>query len=292
MNHLRRVPFGVAALATLCAALVTTTSAKQVPTFTSGVQMVRVDVLATVNGRPMAGLTASDFEVTDNGVTQQVALVEGGSLPLDVVLLFDMSHSVRGAVLESVRAAARASVGTLESRDRVALVAAGASVHLKSGFSLDRLSVVNALDALPSQGNTALIDGMAAALALANTATQRPLILAFSDGEDTSSFLPAESVAYAARGSSAVVYGVVTRTAERSFLENVAGQTAGRLIRLTAIDELERAFGDVFREFRQRYMVGFVPAGVPQAGWHRLQIKVRRPGVQVTARPGYFARRK
>lgn len=240
----------------------------------------------------MPGLTASDFEVTDNGIGQQVALLEVGSLPLDVVLLFDLSHSVRGPVLDTVRAAARASVGTLEVQDRIALVSVGATVSLQAGLSLDRPSVLSALDGLPSQGATALVDGMAAALAIADTAVQRPLILVFSDGEDTGSFLPADAVALAAKGGGAVVYAVVTRTAGRTFLEGIAQQTGGRVIRLTSIDELSRAFADVFQEFRQRYVVGFVPTGVPQAGWHRLEVKVRRPGVQVTARPGYFMRNK
>ena len=44
----------------------------QTPVFRSGVSVVRVDVLATDGGRPLEGLTAADFELTDNGVPQDV----------------------------------------------------------------------------------------------------------------------------------------------------------------------------------------------------------------------------
>ena len=41
-------------------------------TFRSSVENVRVDVLATRDGRPSIGLTAADFEVRDNGVLQTI----------------------------------------------------------------------------------------------------------------------------------------------------------------------------------------------------------------------------
>ena len=45
------------------------------PTFTVGVEGVYVDVFVTDGSRPVAGLTASDFALKDNGVRQPVELV-------------------------------------------------------------------------------------------------------------------------------------------------------------------------------------------------------------------------
>ena len=43
-------------------------------------------------------------------------------------------------------------------------------------------------------------------------------------------------------------------------------------------------------EFRKRYVLGYEPTStVP--GWHRLEVKVRRRGVDIRARPGYIAPR-
>ena len=40
--------------------------------------------------------------------------------------------------------------------------------------------------------------------------------------------------------------------------------------------------------FRQRYVVSFSPEGVPAAGWHPLQVRVKNRRVSVKARVGYF----
>ena len=42
-------------------------------TFRSGVEVVELDVSVTRGGVPVAGLTARDFALTDNGVAQDVA---------------------------------------------------------------------------------------------------------------------------------------------------------------------------------------------------------------------------
>ena len=57
-------------LALLCASV---TLVETQPTFSSRVEGVRVDVLATdASRRPLHGLTAADFTIRDNGVIQQV----------------------------------------------------------------------------------------------------------------------------------------------------------------------------------------------------------------------------
>ena len=93
-----RVAFGasiVAASAALSA---------QNPTFTSRVEVVRIDALVTdISGKPIAGLTPADFEVVDNGVPQHVDLVLAEQLPLNVVLALDLSGSVAGEQAAQLR---------------------------------------------------------------------------------------------------------------------------------------------------------------------------------------------
>jgi hypothetical protein len=40
-------------------------------------------------------------------------------------------------------------------------------------------------------------------------------------------------------------------------------------------------------EFRSRYTLRYERQGVPRAGWHEFDVRVRRPGVRVRARSGY-----
>jgi hypothetical protein len=48
-------------------------------------------------------------------------------------------------------------------------------------------------------------------------------------------------------------------------------------------------FLEIFREFRQRYLLSYTPARVSTPGWHRLEVRVRQRGAAVRARQGYFA---
>ena len=73
-------------------------------TFRVGVEGVRVDVLATDGGRPVAGLKASDFELRDSGVPQQIESVAVEDVPLRVLLALDVSGSVRNEPLRDSNA--------------------------------------------------------------------------------------------------------------------------------------------------------------------------------------------
>ena len=53
--------------------------------------------------------------------------------------------------------------------------------------------------------------------------------------------------------------------------------------------------GEIFRiidaELRSQYSLGFVPANAfPDGSFHKLQVRVRRNGLHVLARKGYYAR--
>jgi hypothetical protein len=48
-----------------------------------------------------------------------------------------------------------------------------------------------------------------------------------------------------------------------------------------------RLFTSALDEMRARYLVTFAPRS-PTPGWHELKVSVRRGGVDVKARPGYF----
>ena len=53
--------------------------------------------------------------------------------------------------------------------------------------------------------------------------------------------------------------------------------------------KLSAIFLSMLEEFRQRYLVSYTPRGVTRDGWHRLEVRVKRRGALVKARPGYLA---
>jgi VWFA-related protein len=118
----------------------------------------------------------------------------------------------------------------------------------------------------------------------------RGLLIVFSDGVDTASWLPAPSVLDTARRSGIVAYGVSVRSAVRpEFLEELTALTGGRLYEVERTQHLESVFLGVLEEFRHRYLVSYTPRGVSRSGWHQLEVRVNQRGVTVKARPGYLA---
>lgn len=273
-------------LALTCAAPV----AAQTPTFSSRIEAVRVDVLVTDGGAVVSGLQAGDFEVRDNGVLQDVQLADFGQLPVNVILGLDASASVSGARLEHLQGAGWTLLDRLGASDRAALLTFSHVVRLREELTTDIPRVRAALGRVLPEGSTALVDGSYAAVALAGSDVGRGLVILFSDGVDTSSWLTPATVLESARRSDAVIYGVAVRgRLPPKFLSDVSGATGGAVLEIESTGDLARAFVRILDEFRQRYVLSFTPRGVPQAGWHRLEVRVKGRRATVNARAGYEA---
>ena len=263
--------------------------AAQVPTFRSRIDSVRVDVLVTEDRRVVRGLRASDFEITDNGVAQQVEFLSFAELPLNVILSFDMSQSVRGERLDHLRLAAHAVLDGLGPDDRAALLTFNDVLRRPAALTRDVPRVLSELDAFEPQGLTALIDGTFAGLTLAGLDAGRDLLLIFSDGVDTSSLLPAARVLDAARRTDVTIYSVAVRGTGSQFLSDASRDTGGRAVEIESTTDLQKTFVAILDEFRQRYVLSFTPRGVSNTGWHRLQVRVKGRRPTITARLGYTA---
>lgn len=261
------------------------------PVFSSRVDGVRVDVLVTDSSRrPMRGLAAADFIIRDNGVPQQVEVVSFGEIALNVGLAFDMSESVAGVRLERLRAASRSLAAELREGDQSALILFDHVVSMPCPLSTNRTCVNDALEAPTPNGFTALVDGVLAGMIVGESDVGRSLLMVFSDGLDTGSYLPAERVLDLGRRSDVVVYAITSRDRRPDFLGDLASLTGGRLFAVGDKEDLSRTFRTVLDEFRHRYLITYTPKGVPSGGWHKLDVRVNRPGASVKARPGYQGR--
>ena len=261
----------------------------QQPAFSSKVEAVRVDVLVTDKGKPITGLKASDFEILDNGVPQQVDLVSFEQIPLNVILGFDMSDSVAGERLDNLRRAGGAILGGLKKADQAALVTFSHLVLLESPLTGDVQQVRRALDAVGGIGETALIDGTFASIMIGESDAGRALLIVFSDGVDTASWLTSDAVLNAAKRSDVVAYAVAVRGGVKpDFLRDLTSFTGGRLFEIEKTANLEPTFLEILDEFRHRYLVSYTPRGVSRDGWHKLDVRAKRGGT-VKARPGYLA---
>ncbi len=286
MVGLLRPPLIAAAGIVLAAALPTA------QTFSSRIEAVRVDVLVTANGTPVLGLSPSDFEVLDNGVRQTIDLASFEQMPLNVVLALDMSASLQGLRLGHLQTAGATVLDGLKPGDRAALVAFTHIVSASQGLTDDLDRIRAALLRNRGDGLTSLVDAVHTGMLIGESDAGRPLLIVFSDGVDTSSWLSAESVLETARRGEVVVYGVEVGQPRASFPRDLTEVTGGRLFAIESTKDLSAAFSKILDEFRNRYLISYSPQGVEPSGWHRLEVRVRHRGAAVKARPGYFAGQK
>ncbi len=259
-------------------------------TFSVAAEEVRVEVLVTENGKPVADLTAADFEVLDNGILQEIqyATPQKG-MPISATLVFDMSRSVAGRLLDRLKSAAYGFLADLKKEDYVALITFSNAVVLGSPLTNDIAQVKQALDQAQSFGNSSLIDATYAGLVLAESRSELPMLIIFSDGLDTFSWLTGEAVLETAKRSDVVVYAISTsRLPDESFLSNLVELTGGALFKVDSIENLSSVFLRILNEFRQRYLVTYIPRDVSESGWHKVEVRVRNRAVRVRTRPGYM----
>jgi VWFA-related protein len=263
--------------------------ARQQPSFRSSTLGVRVDVLVTDGHKPVGGLTALEFEVRDNGVVQSIQLVDAADVPLNVVLALDISASTTGARQADLIAASQALLAGLTPVDRAALTTFSHAVVPRIALTADLAAIREALLRVTPSGRTAIMDGVYVALTTTVAQAGRSLVVVCTDGSDVSSWLRPDDVIESARRSNAVIYAVTSADARRvSSLGEVTDATGGDVLRVASSADLRGAFQKILQEFRRRYILAYTPTGVPLGGFHRLDVRVKRRGLTVKARPGYI----
>ena len=255
-------------------------------TFRSGIEVVELDVSVTRGGVPVAGLTARDFVLTDNGTAQEVQSVTLEQLPLSVTMVLDTSQSVAGDRLQRLVQAGEGLMDALHPDDRAALVTFSHAVDLLVPMTGDTPSIRTALGAMTGNGATSVRDAIHLALQIQPHDRSRPLLLVFTDGHDTASWLTEDAAIDSAKRAGVVIHAV--RVESDSFLDRLTQLSGGRSWSATSDRQLQELFTKALDEMRARYLLTYTPRGAHQPGWHELKVKLKTGRADVTARRGYF----
>jgi VWFA-related protein len=266
--------------------LVAAPLALQPPAFHTGVEVVTVDVSVTRGDAPVTGLSADDFVVTDNGVRQRIDGVTAARLPLSLTLVLDTSASLAGERLDSLIGASEAAVNELRAGDQVSLITFSSGAVRPIAFTRTFESVRSALHAITGYGHTTMRDGVFLALRATPPDTTRPLLLVFTDGLDTSSWLSEDDLLESVRRANLVIHAV-TVGPYQPFLQRLTHEAGGRTWSASSNRDLQELFRRAIRDMRDRYVLTYTPSGVSHAGWHALHVKLVRAHGDVLARPGY-----
>jgi VWFA-related protein len=297
-------------------------------TFRSGVDGVVIPVSVRNGNKPVRGLTAADFELRDNGVVQELQSVSAEKIPIDVTLLLDLSSSVDGPMLQRLKTAVADTGALLRPDDRIRLVSI--SQVLREVFDLRPKAGAMPLDSLSAEGATSLYDGLAVTMMRPTDLGRRQLIVAFTDGRDSTSIIDQSTAKGIARLTDAVVNVVVPVTARADvtrrlsqrgggtpdslagaanvtvngqgpagvapdgvppILAEIVAPTAGQVVTLGPDDSISRVFKAVLDDFRATYVLQYVARGVEGSGWHDVEITLKKHGkYDIRARKGYGGR--
>jgi VWFA-related protein len=262
--------------------------------------------------RAVSGLGLSDFELYDDGELRPIDSVTVAEVPLNVMLVLDTSQSVRGATLSHLNRAAGQFLDELGRQDRAGLLTFSHHLSLRSGLTQDVPALKDSLRANEAGGGTAWHDALFAALELLEAVRERPMVLFFTDGADTYSWLSEDQVKAITGRSNAVIYAISrdetetmpllgTMRAEQQYrqkrrdhiartrlLQEVTEESGGRLIETNSFDQLQEIFLAILAEMKTRYILTYTPEAPVRGGWHDLEVKVKRKGVEVHARRGYY----
>jgi Ca-activated chloride channel family protein len=265
------------------------------------VHSVIVDVSVTQANKPVAGLTAADFEVLDRGVPQKISDVSVEAVPIDLTMVLDVSLSVTGGLLDQLRAGVRRIAASATPRDRLRLLTFSHRILRPVDLGDSALAIEEAVDRLSANGSTSAFDALVVAFTAAAEPGRRRLVVLFSDGRDTTSFLDegpvlsvasrAQSVAFVIVATRAAVAPRVESLPHGPFFQRLAETTGGRVVPIALGKQVSDGFLEAVDEFRRSYVLRYTPTGVDLAGWHDLTVRVTRPGrFDVRARRGYFGR--
>jgi VWFA-related protein len=283
---------GLLALFTLTSVLAAedASDASGVPTYRSTVSEVRVTFFATdENNHPVATLTKSDFAVVDNELVVRNfrSFTHSDETSLDVVALVDLSESVAprfrvamSAVLQLV--AREQSIPD----DNIAVLSFGGTfggmrpaILCSSGCRAS--DSVSRLLAVKSSGTTPLFDALivgADFISHRRRAGVRPVLILFSDGNDTISLHSPREALEAVLAGGALIYSVDMGTSENqtsgsTFLRQVSDATGGRYfsLRFSQHDGAAAVLNAVLEDLRASYVVTYdLPSH--QAGFHSLRL--------------------
>ena len=283
----------------------------QQPTFKSGARTVAVYATVTDSGgRLVPDLVRDDFEVRDSGKPQPLTVFSSDVQPITVVMLLDRSGSM-SRNLQLVEHAAEAFVRAMLPSDkaRIGSFAERIEIHPENFTSSQEELIGIVRTRLQQRGPTPLWNAIDAAIDSLQSQDGRRVVLVFTDGADSPgnfklnnlSFVDVALRAQAAdvmvyaiglegRGSSIAAGGFGGMMSQRPDpgLPAIAADTGGGYFELRSAQDLAGTFARVADELHRQYALGFEPPKL-DGKMHKLDVRVKKPGMKVRARKEYRA---
>ena len=318
-----------AVLAAALAAQVAPPPARQTqePVFRTGTRTVPIYVTVTdAEGRLVPDLGPDDFEIYDNGKLQTISIFANEIQPIMVVMMLDRSGSMVDN-FRRVQEAGEQFVTRLLPADKARIGSFSYRIQVDPRtFTSDRDELLRILyKELQEPGPTPLWNAVSVGMTALTRQEGRRVVLVFTDGadrpgNDRSTNISLGDLMKRAREEDVMVYGV--GLAGRAFgggfgrrggggsgryppppgggssagrtqkpdegLSKLAAESGGGYFELESTDDLGATFTRVADELHRQYAMGFSPEKL-DGKTHKLEVRVKRPGMTARARRSYVA---
>lgn len=271
-------------------------------------RLVTVPVSVTdANGNPIRNLTSEDFVVEEDGVMQQVqTLGEPGKTPLEMVLLFDVSRSIRNRFDFEREAASRFVSQVLKQGDGISIFAIGTAPKLAVARTDSVEKAVNgAVNIQPTEDSTAFYDTIVKAaqhISDSSNPEVRRVMVVLSDGEDTNSvrfklgdalteLQRAECLFYSINPSGPSIFLNRISIKGQDGMFKLATDTGGMAFLPDKIEDLTQVFNQIAAELQAQYLLGYYSTNETNDGkFRRIKVKAaKNHELRIRSRNGYFA---
>jgi VWFA-related protein len=290
------------------------------PTFGVSVTDVQVDPEVLEGHSPLQGLTKNDFVVFDENTPQAIKYFGHEAVPLDLVLLLDMSGSVR-KYLQQIAGIASTALDRLQPQDQVAVMLFGRNTWIEQAFTNQHEEIAAAIDMksageAPVGSGTRIYAGVQAAaryVASQDSATlRRRAILIVTDNDGMSYDVHKDDALralYDAKaGLDAIVVGrhphppvpkhgaAINPDFAFDDVFPLAEETGGEVI---ATSKPAQDLGDMLTRIRDRYFLVYqLPPGATAGSYRHIRVDLseaarkKHPHAIVRARSGYYVNRE
>jgi len=277
--------------------------AQQTPVFRSGVDLVNLGVTVTDRkGNLVAGLTAEDFEIYEDGKKQTLRYFAAGDAPppgpeMHLGLLLDVSESM-GEDMSFTKSASIKFLNMLTDAVDVTVVDFDTAVRSMRYSQNEFARLIERIRQKKARGFTALYDAIGTYLDGAAGQEGRKIMLVYTDGGDTRSSIQWHELLDLLKASDVTVYAIgmlehqsqSTKLPQRITIQQMAETTGGQAFFPSTVKDLDKVYEKVLAEIRAQYTVGFHSTNEKTDGaWRKVEVKVVRKDLRVRSRRGYFA---
>jgi len=276
-------------------------------------------------GRLIKGLSRYDFSVYEDGVRQEITDFSVGTLPVNIVMLIDVSGSV-ATEINDIRLSALALINALGPNDKVAIIRFNNKVEQIIDWETDKLRLQRALLQLPAVGSTAFYKALYVGANKLKTVQGRRAIILFTDGVDTYEGQDQRTLEEAldeVRRADAIVYVISKTKAIRNYLQGqrspfffrpfdpndpyiqfyirvldqaedvliaLAEKTGGRIYFPLEQSELRDVYSQIAEELGTQYIIRYMPKNTARDGrFRRIRVMTGNPAYIASAREGYYS---